>query len=331
MIRLVIALISVGIWTTGCAQKPDQEKYGSTITIKDIQRHLETLCSEEFEGREAGKKGGALSAQYIKEEMEKMGLEPVVDSTNTKSYFQEVPLRNASAFNANVMGMVKGSEFPNEVLIITAHYDHLGIRGGNMYAGADDNASGVAALLEAAEAFAISAKNGFPPKRSILFIALAAEEKGLLGSRYYVEKDPIFPLANTVVNLNMDMVGHLDDLHPEDPNFVSIVGSDWQSTDLHRLHEKANEEYTKMELDYTFNSKDHPERFFYRSDQYHFAKNGIPVIFYTSGDHVDYHKVSDTLENIEYERIEKVSQLIFHTAWAVANAETRIVVDKQIK
>lgn len=332
MIRTVTALICLLCAGTAIqAQDPIQEKYGNSITIEDIRKHMKVLTSEELEGREAGKKGGTLAASYINKVMDKMGLMAVVDTANAKSFYQEVPLRGAKTFNANVLGMVKGSTHPEEVLVITAHYDHLGVRGDKMYAGADDNASGVAALLEAAEAFALAVEQGSRPKRSVLFIALAAEEKGLIGSGYYTDVAPVFPMENTVVNLNMDMIGHLDDLHPKDPNFVSIVGSDWQSTELHNIHEKANENYTKLELDYTFNSKDHPERFFYRSDQYHFAKHGIPVIFYTSGDHKDYHKVSDVLDNIEYGRIEKVAKLVFHTAWGVANRDKRIIVDKSIK
>ena len=217
------------------------------------------------------------------------------------------------------------------MIIISAHYDHLGVKRGVMFPGADDNASGTSALMEIGQAFSIAAKDGNVPKRSVLFLALGAEEKGLIGSAYYADEDPIFPLKNTVVNLNMDMVGHLDELHPKDPNFVTIVGSDWQSTDLHNIHEQSNKEFVGLELDYTFNSINHPERFFYRSDQYNFAKHGIPVIFYTSGDHHDYHKPTDTIENLEYDRIQKVAQLVFYTAWEVANREKRIIVDKTIK
>ena len=124
------------------------------------------------------------------------------------------------------------------------------------------------------------------------------------------------------------MVGHLDEAHPQNPNFVSIVGSDWLSSDLHSIHEEANDKYVNLELDYTYNSKDHPERFYYRSDQYNFARFGIPVIFYTSGDHEDYHKPSDVPGNIQYERIQNVARLIFYTAWEVANRQERIKVDK---
>jgi len=238
----------------------------------------------------------------------------------------KISTHRSNIISENVVGFVEGTEYPEEVLVITAHYDHLGKKGDNIYYGADDNGSGTTALLEIAEAFGIAAANGDLPKRSILFMALTGEEEGLLGSLYYSE-NPLFPLKNTVVNLNMDMVGHLDEAHPDDPNFVSVVGSDWLSSDLHEIHENANSKYVNIELDYTYNSKDHPERFYYRSDQYNFAKHDIPVIFYTSGDHEDYHQPTDTKENIKYDRIESVARLVFYTAWDIANREERIKVD----
>lgn len=310
-------------------QNATPKQYATSIDVNDIKQYITVLTSKEFEGREAGEKGGRKTADYIKKAFERLGVLPVVDSAETKSFYQQVPLRG-KRYSFNVLGLIKGKELPEEVLIITAHYDHLGIKGHDFYPGADDNASGISALLEVAQAFAEANKKGENPKRSILFIALAAEEKGLLGSQYYVDKDPIFPLSKTVVNLNMDMIGHLDDLHPKNSNFVSIVGSNWQSTDLHNIHEKANTDYVRLELDYSFNAFNHPEMFFYRSDQYNFARHGIPVIFYTSGDHEDYHKPTDTIENIEFERIQKVAQLVFYTAWEIANRKERIIVDKQL-
>ncbi|MDX2246489.1 MAG: M28 family peptidase [Bacteroidia bacterium] len=227
----------------------------------------------------------------------------------------------------NVVGIVEGTDKKEEVIVITAHYDHIGKQGEKIYYGADDNASGTVALLEIAEAFAEAAKQGVRPRRSVLFIALTAEEKGLLGSDYYTQ-NPLFPLEKTVTNLNMDMVGHLDQNHTQNPRFVSVVGSDWLSSELHEIHETANQKYVQLELDYRFNSPTHPEMFYYRSDQYNFAKFGIPVIFYTSADHEDYHKPTDTVDKIKFERIEGVAQLIFYTAWEIANREKRLKVDK---
>ena len=333
-------IVPVAAWClfllTSCSQKlqvpyvPNEESA--------IMSHLEVLTSDAFEGREAGKLGGARAAAYIKSQFHSLNLLPPVDSSGVKSYYQYVPIvsrwrkqtTDTSPLGENVLGLIEGLEHPEEVVIITAHYDHLGKRNNKIYRGADDNGSGVAALLEIAKYFQAAVAKGDRPKRSILLIALTGEEKGLLGSAHYVNVDPVFPLKNTVTNLNMDMVGHLDDLHTEDPNFVTVVGSDWQSTELHEIHETVNEKYVNLALDYSFNAKDHPERFFYRSDQYHFAKNGIPVIFYTSGDHNDYHKASDTMENIQLERIEKVAKLVFHTAWEVANRKQRIKVDKTL-
>lgn len=322
LLAMLLAFSTTNIWS--------QEQYAESIKIADIKSIVSVLTSDSLRGREAGTQDARKAGVYIADLFSQYGLAPPVDSNDEKSYFQKVPLRGKS-HTYNVMGFIKGSTYPKEVLIISAHYDHVGVKKGQIYPGADDNASGTSALLEIGQAFALAEKEGISPKRSILLIALGAEEKGLIGSAYYTDKQPIFPLKETVVNLNMDMVGHLDELHPEDPNFVSIVGSDWQSTDLHNIHEQANKKYVGLELDYTFNSISHPERFFYRSDQYNFAKHGIPVIFYTSGDHEDYHQPTDTMDNLHFDRIQKVAQLVFHTAWEIANREERIKVDKTIK
>ena len=223
----------------------------------------------------------------------------------------------------NVVGFVEGTELKDEIIVISAHYDHLGKNKGEtaFFAGADDNASGVAALLELSKVFALAKKDGFEPKRSILFLTTTAEEVGMLGSSYYTDISPLFPVSNVVTNLNIDMIGREYVPKNNYPNndYVSIVGSDWQSSILHQTHELANENFTKLNLDYSYNSKSHPEEFFYRSDQYSFAKYDIPVIFYTSPDHKDYHKISDTAEKIDYQRVEKVAKLIFHTTWQLAN------------
>ena len=217
----------------------------------------------------------------------------------------------------NVAAWLPGTQQPEEVLVITAHYDHLGKKNGKIYRGADDNGSGTAALLEVAQAFGEAWQVGKRPRRSVLFLSLSAEELGLFGSEYYADHDPLFPLSQTVANLNLDMVGHLDDAHPDNPRFVSIVGSNWRSSTLHAIHEQANAEHVQFELDYTYNDPNHPERFFYRSDQYNFAKHGIPVIFYTSGDHEDYHRPTDTIDRLSFERLLGVSRLVFYTAWEI--------------
>jgi len=130
-----------------------------------------------------------------------------------------------------------------------------------------------------------------------------------------------------VANLNIDMVGRTDPKRKGDRDYIYLIGSDKLSQDLHDLSEEANQKFTNLTLDYTFNADDDPNRFYYRSDHYNFAKNNIPVIFYFNGTHDDYHQPSDTPEKIQYDLLEKRAQLIFHTAWEIANRNQRVVLD----
>ena len=227
----------------------------------------------------------------------------------------------------NVIAYIKGSEKPNEYLVISAHLDHVGIMDGKIYNGADDDGSGTVSVIEIAEAFKAAADEGHTPKRSVVFLHVTGEEKGLLGSRYYTDVDPIFPLDQTVANLNIDMVGRTDPKHEGDRNYIYVIGSDRLSTDLHNLSETVNAKYTQVELDMKFNAEDDPNNFYGRSDHYNFAKNNIPVIFYFNGTHDDYHKHTDTVEKIEFDLLENRTKLIFHTAWEIANREARIKLD----
>lgn len=226
----------------------------------------------------------------------------------------------------NVMGFIEGTTKKDEVIIISAHFDHVGKTGDDIYNGANDNASGSSTVLELAEAFAEAKKNGEGPKRSVLCLLVSGEEKGLLGSAYYTDK-PIFPLENTVVDINVDMVGRSDAKYEDNPDYIYVIGSDRLSTDLHRINESINQRYTQLTLDYTYNDENDPNRYYYRSDHYNFAEKGIPAIFYFNGTHEDYHRPSDTAEKINFEQMRKTGQLIFHTAWELANREERIRVD----
>ena len=229
----------------------------------------------------------------------------------------------------NVAAFIKGSEYPDEIVVISAHLDHEGIKDGKVYNGADDDGSGTVAVLEIAEAFAKAKADGNGPKRSILFLNVTGEEKGLLGSAYYTDVDPIFPLANTVANLNIDMIGRTDPKREKrNRNYLYLIGSDKLSTELHAISEAANTKYMNIDLDYTFNDDNDPNRFYYRSDHYNFAKNNIPVIFYFNGTHDDYHQPSDTPDKIQYDLLENRTRLIFYTAWEVANRAERLTVDK---
>lgn len=226
----------------------------------------------------------------------------------------------------NVLGFLPGTEKPEEILVVTSHYDHLGKKGDKIFNGADDDGSGTTTLLELAEAFSMAAKDGNGPKRSILFMTVSGEEKGLLGSEFYTD-NPVYPLENTVANLNIDMVGRIDENHAPDSNYVYIIGSDKLSTKLHELSEVVNKTYTGIEFDYTYNDENDPNRFYYRSDHYNFAKNNIPVIFYFTGVHEDYHQPTDTVEKIMFGKTQSIARLVFHTAWEIANREKRLEVD----
>ena len=211
-------------------------------------------------------------------------------------------------------------------MVLTAHYDHLGTKDGEVFNGADDDGSGTVSLLEIAEAFSQAKKEGNGPRRSILFMPFSGEEKGLLGSEYY-SQNPVYSFDNTVANLNIDMIGRVDEAHLKEKDFVYIIGSDKLSKELHKINESANDNYTKLKLDYTYNKPNDPNRFYYRSDHYNFAKHNVPIIFYFNGTHEDYHKSTDTPEKIDYNLLEKRAKLVFFTAWELVNRNERIKVD----
>lgn len=230
----------------------------------------------------------------------------------------------------NVLGYIEGTDLKNELVIITAHYDHLGKTEKGIYYGADDDGSGTVSLMEIAEAFVAAKNAGFGPRRSILIMPVSGEEKGLLGSEYYSEH-PIFPLENTVTDLNIDMIGRVDAKHEGNFNYVYVIGADRLSKDLHKVNEEMNKKYSQLELDYTFNDPRDPNQFYYRSDHYNFAKHGIPVIFYFTGVHQDYHKMTDTPDKLHYEKMAKIAKHVFFTAWEIANRDERLKLDKKEK
>ena len=238
--------------------------------------------------------------------------------------------KNVERFTAdNVAAYIKGSEFPDEYIILTAHLDHVGIQNGEIYNGADDDGSGTIAMLEIAEAFALAKKEGYEPKRSIVFLHVTAEERGLLGSQYYADYEPLVPIDKTIANLNTDMIGRADpNRGVKNLNYIYIIGSDILSDDLHKINIDANNNFANLELDFRFNDINDPNQFYYRSDHYHFVKNNVPAIFYFSGVHEDYHQPTDTAEKILYNIYSKRVKLIFHTAWGLANRNERIKLNK---
>lgn len=301
--------------------------FANTITLEELKENLYILASDDYNGRNTGEPGQKKAAEFLKNQYLSYGIESPIASND---YFQEIPesfLPGDVKASENVLAYIEGSEFPDEILVITAHYDHLGSNGVEIFNGADDDASGTVAVLEIAEAFKAAKNNGNGPKRSILFMNLTAEEKGLYGSKWYV-KNPIFPLKNHIANLNIDMIGRVDDAHVQNENYIYLIGSDKLSTELHNLSEKMNDGFVNLKLDYSYNDENDPNRFYYRSDHYNFAKNNIPIIFYFNGVHEDYHKATDTAEKINYELLTKRTKLVFYTAWEIANRKERLKVDK---
>ncbi len=230
----------------------------------------------------------------------------------------------------NIAGYIEGSDpvLKNEVLVFSGHYDHIGASGEKVFTGADDDASGCAALLEMAEAF-IGMKK--PPRRTILFLWVAAEEIGLYGSESYT-KAPLFPLEKTVADLNMDMIGRVkgvadtSDQNPmSGPNTVFVI-TDNQSSELLAIAKKADER-NKIDFDYSLGGKDHPLQLFSRSDHYNFVKKDIPVLFFTTGLHTDYHTQGDVIGKIDFAKMELVTKTMFEIGLEVANRKTRLVVD----
>lgn len=230
----------------------------------------------------------------------------------------------------NVLGFLPGTTHKDEIIVVSSHYDHIGTEDdGKVNNGADDDGSGTVAVLEIAEAFAAAAKSKDAPKRSILFMTFTGEEKGLLGSEYYADYDPVYPLKNTVANFNIDMIGRVDARHEDKSDYLYLIGSDMLSTELHNQSEKVRERYfPKFEFDYKYNSKDDPNNFYERSDHYNFAKNNIPVIFYFNGTHEDYHQPTDEVKKINFDVLRTRARVIFHTIWEIANADKKPKVDK---
>lgn len=221
----------------------------------------------------------------------------------------------------NVVGIIEGTDLKNEAVVVVAHYDHLGEENGKIYFGADDNASGTAAVMEIAEAFASAANDGYRPRRTVVFLAVSGEELGLYGSKYYSE-NPIISLDSTYACVNIDMIGRAATKLENYPDYIS--GYAYVSEDILEVSRENNMRIAP-ELE---------DRIEYRaslrggSDHYYFAKHGIPSLFYFEGFHKDYHEATDTPEKILYERMEKIVRAIFATTWELANRQERLEIGK---
>lgn len=233
--------------------------------------------------------------------------------------------------SSNVAGLMPGTDKKDEYVLLTAHYDHLGKRGEVIYYGADDDGSGTTSVLQMAEAFSKAKAEGHGPRRSILFMTVSGEEEGLLGSEFYSEH-PLVPLEKTSVDLNTDMVGRIDSARKsaDTNNYVYVIGDDRLSSDLKKITDSVNTLYGNLNLDRRFNAND-PNRFYFRSDHYNFARKGVPIIFYFDGTHADYHKPTDTVDKINFDLMAKRVKLIFQTAWIAANRDETLKRDIPLK
>lgn len=309
----------------------DANNYINAISQESLKANLTVIASDEMEGRDTGSPGQKKAGRYLIEQYQKAGIS---FPTGASDYYQHIPAAYLNAkYNENlsdsenIWAFIEGSDKKDEVVVISAHYDHVGTKKGEVYNGADDDGSGTVAILEMAKAFQKAKNEGHGPRRSILILHMTGEEHGLHGSRYYSE-NPLFPLKKTVADVNIDMIGRRDDLHPDTNDYVYVIGSDYLSTDLYTICESVNQKYIHLTLDYKFNDKKDPNRFYYRSDHYNFGKNGIPAVFLFNGTHADYHKATDEVSKIEFDALTKRTKYGFAIAWEIANRADKLVVDK---
>ncbi len=260
----------------------------------------------------------------------------------TKRVSLSVAVKSDEVYSQNVVGILEGSDpvLKNEYVAFGAHYDHVGMNPfwngeDKIWNGADDDGSGTVAVMSIAEAFA---KGAVRPKRSILFVWVAGEEKGLWGSEYFTD-NPTVPISSITAQLNIDMIGRAQQPNDENPankalpqqGEVFVIGSKLMSTELGEASETVNKSFLNMSFNYKYDDPKDPEQFFYRSDHYNFARKGIPIIFYMDGSHADYHQTSDSIEKIDFANMEKIARTIFATGWELANRPARPKVDKPLK
>lgn len=299
------------------------------ILMKEIQASpipiifLNRNSSENFFPNEAK----LLYSEYLRKIESKAKPKPILKKSDI---YLKLIKNTSQLVGENVIAILQGQDSSQESVIISSHYDHLGKKDSLIYPGADDDGSGTSAILEMARNFSAAKIKGHPCKRNIIFLNFSGEEKGLLGSKFYV-KHPDISLANCVADLNIDMVGRIDPKHDslKVRDYIYVIGAGRISKDLEAINDEMNNRYTKLEMDNTFDLPGDPNRFYERSDHYNFAKNGVPVIFYFNGTHKDYHKPSDTIDKIDFLLIKKRAELVFLTAWELVNRKERIKLNIQ--
>ena len=224
--------------------------------------------------------------------------------------------------SANIIGLIEGNDpiLKNEYVAIGAHYDHLGIIDGKVFNGADDDGSGTVTIMEAAKTLAKTKAN----KRSILIIFHAGEEKGLLGSRYLTNNLELIKDKKIIAQINLDMIGRMA------TDSIYSIGSDKLSSELKNIIEDVNSKTVKFYLDYKYDDPNDPNRFYYRSDHFNYAKHGIPIVFFFDDMREDYHKDTDEVEKINFKKLKRISWLVYGVTLRIANLDHRLTVDKPI-
>ena len=349
-----------------------ERKIAEGVTAKQLSDYLYFIASDEMEGRNTPSRGLDLTAKFIAMNLSRWGFKPAGDDG---TFFQKIALKRRPAQPANqpgrsypfmftsekydpakmtgpdyimtqnIVAIWEGSDrvLKNEMVAVGAHYDHVGsspetgckpVNGDAICNGADDDGSGTVSVLSIAEALAKAPKR---PKRSVLFVWHAGEEKGLWGAEYF-NKFPTVDIKKVVAQLNIDMIGRsrkAGDTNPKnkdltDENSTYIIGSEMMSSTLGSVIKGANAGYLNLRYDYRYDDPKDEERFFFRSDHFHYAVSGIPVAFWFAGVHQDYHEPDDEPEGIDYNKLEKISRTIFVTLLKLADLKERPKVDKKL-
>jgi hypothetical protein len=303
-------LVACGSDLTGPEAEPAVQAAVRSITAADLRDRVELIAHDSMQGRATPSPGIEMTSGYIVQQFLTVGLRP----GGEQGYVQRFPVGAPPEIDApNVIGWVQGSDplLRDQYVVFSAHMDHVGmgapVNGDSVFNGADDNASGTAAVLELAEAFALIDPK---PRRSLVFITFSGEENGLIGSLWYIDH-PTLPLASTVANVNLDMIGR---------NWTDAIAAISSSRYLVQMAERVQEDHPELGLRVI--EDPWPEQdLILRSDQYSFVRYGIPGVLFTSGLHADYHQRSDEADRIDFEKTARVTQLMFYLGLRLANAD----------
>ena len=294
-------------------QISDAEKYAAKINRKDLEEIVTKLCLPEFNGRRFGSDGNKKAAEYIISELSKRNV-PKSDGNRYEQFFKE-----GDIYGTNIIGIVEGSLYPDESVIISCHYDGLGMIDDIPFPSADDNATGVAALIKIAEAFSAAAIDGIRPKRSVIFVAFDAGKNNMRGSKIY-SKFPIKPMKNATILLNMDMLGRDDcGLKMSETNYVFLLMNNQNQPAMRQISDSINTTYTHLNIEYDFYKNKQIWDLFYPTSDHNVFSYMLPTIFYTGGLNADVHSKTDTADKISYSTLRRRAQLVFYTAWHYAN------------